>query len=363
MRKRTVTPVENTPSPVPELRLNTITIEDIARVAGVHPASVSRALRGVNTKVSSETRARIERIAHELGYRPNALAASLRTKQTNLVAIVLPDLGNPLFAPIVQALETELRGQGIMCLLAQTPNSAVGRRDLITALANRQIEGLLVLAAEAEDPMLDEAFRLRVPTVLVNRGLGERRFPSIINDDHESVRLAMEHLSALGHTGIAHIAGPRESSTGQTRREAYERFTAEHGLRPVIVQAETFTRGAGKDAAARLFAARFKGTAIFAANDLIAMGALDALHERAIRVPEDMSLVGHNDMPFVDLINPPLTTVRIDAAAMGRQAAELILVHIRNPCAQLTTRVLSPTLVVRDSTARHSTRKPAARAR
>ena len=153
-----------------------VTIDDVASVAGVHPASVSRALRGITTKVSASTRERIERIAREMGYRPNAVAASLRTRQTNLVAVVVPDLGNPLFAPIVQGVEKALRKQGLLCLIVQPPDGMDDRRDLVTALANRLVSGLLILSAEKHDAMLVEAKRLMLPTVLVNRGLGSSAF-------------------------------------------------------------------------------------------------------------------------------------------------------------------------------------------
>lgn len=327
-----------------------VTIEDVARVAGVHPASVSRALRGVSSKVSAQTRERIEQIAKRMGYRPNSVAASLRTKQTNLAAIVLPDLGNPLFAPIVQALETHLREHGLMCLLAQTPVEPAGRCELVIALSNRQVDGLLVLAAETDDPMLAEAQRLAIPTVLVNRGFGERRFPGVVNDDHESVRLALEHLHSLGHRHIAHVAGPSTSSTGRARRNAFAELAPLFGVRPVITEASAFTRDAGRIATQELFTKRTKTTAIFAGNDLIAMGALDVLHARGLRVPQDMSLVGHNDMPLVDLIDPPLTTIRIDVQQMGRQAGDLLLELLRTPGQAPSMRVLTPSLVVRRST-------------
>ncbi len=327
-----------------------VTIGDVARIAGVHPASVSRALRGGNTKVSAETRSRIEKIARDIGYRPNGVAAALRTKQTNLAAIVLPDLGNPLFAPIVQAIETSLRLQGIMCLVAQTPGEARGRCDLIVALANRQIDGLLILAAETDDPMLAEASRLAIPTVLVNRGFGERRFPSVVNDDRESVRLVLEHLQGLGHQRIAHVAGPSSSSTGRARRDAFESLAHQLGIDATSSEASAFTRNAGREATQELFGKASGCTAIFAGNDLIAMGVLDFLHQRGLRVPDDMSLVGHNDMPLVDLIDPPLTTVRIAAQDMGRQAAQLLLEHLRAPGQSPSMRVLTPTMVVRKST-------------
>ena len=328
-----------------------VTIEDIAREAGVHPASVSRALRGIGKKVSEETRLKIERIAGELGYRPNMLAASLRTKQTNLVGIVVPDLSNPLFGPIVQGLEVELRKHGLMCLVVQTPEARGARREIVTALANRQVSGLLILAAESDDPMLEAAQEFSLPTVLVNRGFGERRFPSVVNDDHESVRLVLEHLAQLGHKSIAHIAGPSSSSTGRARRQAFEELLPTFGLKGVVIEALAFTREAGLAACMELLGQTREPTAIFGANDLIAMGVLDALHQHELSVPGDVSLVGHNDMPLVDLIAPPLTTVRIAVDQMSRQAAQLLLEHLKKPDEDPSTRVLTPRLVIRSSTA------------
>ena len=328
-----------------------VTIADVASVAGVHPASVSRALRGITTKVSASTRERIERIAREMGYRPNAVAASLRTRQTNLVAVVVPDLGNPLFAPIVQGIEKALRKQGLLCLIVQPPDGADERRDLVTALANRLVSGLLILSAEKHDAMLIEAKRLMLPTVLVNRGLGEQRFPSVVNDDKESVRLVLDHLTRLGHRAIAHVAGPRSSSTGSARRHGFEELCVHFGVTGTVVEAKAFTREAGRAATEELLS-RGVVSAIFAGNDMIALGSLDALKEHGLAVPLDVSLVGHNDMPLVDLIAPPLTTVRVAVDEMARQAAQLLLEHMKMPTQTVSMRVLTPTLIVRESTAK-----------
>ena len=328
-----------------------ITIADIAREAGVHPASVSRALRGIGGKVSEETRQRIQRVAADLGYLPNAVAASLRTRQSKLVGVVVPDLGNPLFGPLVTGLEVELRRQGYMCLVVHTSDEAASRTEVVTALAHRQVSGLVILAAEVDDPMLDAVERFRLPTVLVNRGFGERRFGCVVNDDHESVRLVLDHLVALGHRRIAHVAGPAGSSTGRGRRQAFAALCRAGKLAPQIVQASAFTREAGFAAATRLLAGSFTSTAVFAANDLIAMGVLDALRAHGLHVPRDVSVVGHNDMPLVDLIDPPLTTVRVAIEQMSRQAAQMLLDLIGAPEQAAVTRMLLPQLVVRASTA------------
>jgi LacI family transcriptional regulator len=327
-----------------------VTIDDVAREAGVHPASVSRALGGISNKVSVETRERIQRIALELGYRPNAVAASLRTKRTNLVGIVVPDLGNPLFGPIVQGLEHDLREQGLMCLIVQIPPSRAARRSVIEALAHRQVSGLIILSAEADDPMLEASLEFGLPTVLINRGLGERRFSCVVNDDRHSVRLVLEHLAALGHRRIAHIAGPSTSSTGRARRQAFDELTVAMKLKGTVRVADAFTRDAGLVAVRHLLK-RAKPTAIFAANDLIAMGVYDGLHELCIDIPAQISVVGHNDMPFVDLIAPPLTTVHVAIDQMSRQGAQLMIDTLRMPDQEPSTRMLQPRLIVRGSTA------------
>lgn len=328
------------------------TITDIARAAGVNPATVSRALRGVSGKVSPQRRAEIEKLATEMGYQPNALAASLRTRQSNLAAIVVPDLGNPLFGPLVQGIVRNLREKAILCLIAQTPTDPKEREDLVVTLAGRQVSGLLILAAESDDPMLAVARQRDLPTVLVNRGSGDRNFSTVVNDDRESVRLVLEHLVTLGHQCIGHIAGPGTSSTGRVRRSAFVQMARDMNIEAApVVEAASYTRDAGRTAAEELLLGSPRPTAIFAANDLLALGVLDAMRTRQLSVPADVSLVGHNDMPLMDLVDPPLTTVHIAVQEMSDQAAALFMERIEAPNAATTTRMLMPTLVVRSSTA------------
>ena len=166
-------------NPPPTLNTNpnappAVTIKDVALAAGVHPASVSRALNGQDKRVSAETRLRIQQAARDLGYQPNAIAASLRTKQTGLIGIIVPDIGNPLFSPLLQALEIALRRHGQMCLVIQTPEDPQERRQVVHALAGRQISGLLILASENDDPML-EAAALRALRYRGCRGRSIRR--------------------------------------------------------------------------------------------------------------------------------------------------------------------------------------------
>ncbi|MBC7938903.1 MAG: LacI family DNA-binding transcriptional regulator [Chitinophagaceae bacterium] len=338
--------------PIPTTPGTSVTLADIARATGLNTASVSRALRGIKGKVSAETRQRVEQIAREMGYRPNAVAASLRTKQTNLVGIIVPDLANPLFGPIVQGLEAQLCRQGLLCLVVQTPQGLAERREVVLALSNRLVSGLVILAAEIDDPMLGAAQEAAMPVVLMNRGAGDRRFSSIVNDDHESVRLVLEHLADLGHRRVAHLAGPRVSSTGQARRQAFEILAKSFGLDARVVECSAFTREAGAAATSKLLAEKPpRPSAIFGANDLIALGALAVLRERGVSVPGEMSLVGHNDMPLMDLVAPPMTTVHVEVEQMSRQAAQMLVELLRDHAQAPSMRVLMPRLVVRESTA------------
>lgn len=329
-----------------------VTIKDIARVAQVNPATVSKALRGLPGKVAPETRDRIREIAKSLGYRHNAVAATLRTRQSHLIGVIVPDLGNPLFGPIVQGLERQLREAGWMSVIVQTPQGATAKRAVVTELAARQVAGLVITSAESDDPMLDAAESTGIPVVLVNRGDDERRFSSVVNDDRESVRLVVDHLLKLGHRRLAHLAGPANSSTGRVRREAFETLTARHpDVQAAVIAGPAFTREAGHAAMRELLAGGPPPcTAVFAGNDLMAVGAIDALRQAGWRVPQDVSVVGHNDMPLVDMISPPLTTVRVPVDSMSDHAAVLLLQHLGEAELPPMQRILTPLLVVREST-------------
>ena len=334
------------------LPMSSVTIKDVARAAQVNQSTVSKALRGLAGKVSPETRRRIEQVARELGYRHNAVAATLRTRKSNLIGIIVPDLANPLFGPILQGLETRLREAGWMSVIVQTPQPASARREVVMALATRQVAGLVITSAETDDPMLDAAQKVGLPVVLVNRGLDERRFSSVVNDDQESVSLVVEHLYSLGHRRLAHLAGPASSSTGRARKEAFTALVSRlPGVQGVVVDASAFTREAGFQATKQLLGRKGRRpTAIFAGNDLMAVGALDALRQAGLEVPGDMSVVGHNDMPLVDMMSPSLTTVRIPVERMSHHAALLLMEHLKDPQLPPMQRVLTPTLVVRQST-------------
>lgn len=350
------------PSPPekPDRRLSPrTTILDVARAAGVHASTVSRALnpatRGMVTEAVAQ---RVMAAAEQLGWRPSVLAAGLRTRRTRTVGILVPDLVNPVFPPIVRAAETRFAEAGYVALVANTDTDPAREALLIERMAAHLVDGLMLASAAQGSRALDLCTRWGIPVVLINRRLPAAGVPAVVNDDVLGMMLAVRHLAALGHRRIAHIAGPPGVSTAMDRRRGFELAAAEAGIgADIIVTAPAYTEAAGRHAAEEVL----RGppvTAIAAANDMLCLGVYEALAAAGLQVGRDMSVTGFNDMPFVDRISPPLTTVRIQHAEMGRQAADVLLAELGgqpDPARDIT---LAPLLVVRGSSAPPGARRP-----
>jgi len=335
---------------------NGSTLREVADEAGVHPSTASRALNPrTQGQVNAATVRRVLAAAERLSYRPNAIAQGLRTARTMTVGLVLPDITNPLFPPIVSGLEERLVEQDMSVLIANSGNDPVRERAILDVMTRRRVDGLVVATALRDSPLIEEMVSRGDPVVLLNRTIDSPRLPSVAADDHLGIGLAVKHLVALGHTRIAHVAGSPSASTGIARREGFETWMRESSVEPdpdLIVSAGWFTHADGEAAFGALLDRGTRPTAVVAANDLIALGCYAALHARGLRVAEDVSVVGYNDVPFAEWVAPPLTTVRIPKHAIGVQAAELILRAIREPGSPPVTIRLAPDLVERASTAR-----------
>jgi LacI family transcriptional regulator len=337
------------------------TIDDIAARLGIHKSTVSRAMDPARRHlISAEQLQRVERAARELGWKPNRAAAALSTGRSMTIGVLLPDITNPVFPPILRGIEDALEADGYFALVANTARPSGGAAAAQAAVERMQaqrVEGFLVATAVRDDTWLEGLRRSGARIVLVNRTDGRGELPAVISDDMLGMRLAVDHLVALGHRKLVHLAGPASLSTGQSRRIGFEQALAAHGLAPVAVQeCDAYAVDAGHAAMAALLAGRRRGrlpfTAVVAANDLIALGALQALRERAIGVPGTVSVIGHNDMPLLDQVSPPLSSVRIQHYEMGFRAARLLLEALRaTPGSHEATVVLRPTLVARASTA------------
>ncbi len=332
-----------------------VTLREVAEAAGVHPGTASRALNdATRALVRQETVERVTAAATSLGYKPNLLARSFKTRRTNSVGVVIPDIDNPLFPPMVRGIESRLFQDGYVALLANTEGGPDRQRRIFESMVERRVDGLILATAHRHDTSLAELEDAGIPVVLLNRVVEDRTFSSVSVDDAAGVGLVVEHLRSLGHRRIGHIAGPQSMSTGHARYEGFvsamEKTGADLEDRSVAF-AESFSIGEGERCARRLFSVPDRPTAIVAGNDMLALGCYSAAERAGLGCPEDVSIVGFNDMPFIDRMNPPLTTVRIPHYEIGVHAAELLLGRLRDSGTPVKVVQLRPELVVRGSTA------------
>ena len=335
-----------------------VKLTDVAREAGVHPGTASRALNPATVnRVSPETARRVLKVAHRLGYVPNTLARGLRTSRSSVVAMLVPDITNALFPPMVRGAEQMLSAGGYTLVLTDTDNDPDTERRQVEQLRARGTDGFIIATALWNDPLLEEIADHGVPAVLVNRNTGSRRLPYVGADERTGIQLAVEHLTGLGHRRLAHLSGPSDTSTGRERASAFRQAVDGLGLPtgPGCVQVCTsYSEAAGVEATRALLASGQDVTAIVCANDLIALGALSVLAEAGIGCPDQMSVVGFNNMAMVDRLTPPLTTVELPLHQIGELSARLLLAEIeKGPHRQGAVQsLLGVQLAVRGTTAR-----------
>ena len=332
-----------------------VTLKDVARLAGVHPGTASRALNAETRELVNEgTAERVLATAAELGYRPNPIARGLKTSRSYTVGVLIPDLMNPLFPPIVRGIQDRLEEAAYTPLIANTDNDPDRERADFEAMRARQVDGLITATARRDHGLPNGLENVAFPVVLVNRRLEDGTRPSVVADDRAGIRLAVEHLVSLGHRRIAHLAGPQELSTGYLRREGFVDAMRSAGLEPdpeLILVGSAFVESEGERLCRELLDGKGDATAIVAGNDLMALGCYDAFVERGIDCPGEVSVVGFNDMPFAAWFDPPLTTVRLPHYEIGARAADLLLEQLRDPAVEPAQVVLPPELVIRRSTA------------
>ena len=335
-----------------------VKLTDVALAAGVHPGTASRALNpATRSRVSPETSRRILKVADRLGYVPNTLARGLRTSKSFVVAMLVPDITNALFPPMVRGAEQVLSTTGYTLVLTDTDNDSDTERRQVEQLRARGTDGFIVATALWHDPLLEEIADQGVPAVLVNRNTGSRRLPYVGADERTGVQLAVEHLAELGHRRIVHLGGPADTSTGRDRASAFRQAVEGLGLptdRGLVQVCTAYSEAAGAEATRRLLESDQNVTAIVCGNDLIALGALSVLAEAGVSCPEEMSVVGFNNMAMVDRLTPPLTTVRLPLHQIGELSARLLLAEIegRPQNAGAVQSLLGVQLVVRGTTAR-----------
>ena len=326
------------------------TIIDVAARAGVSKSLVSLVMRGVNT-VSDEKRRLVLEAAEELGYRPNAVARSLVRRRTNLVGIVLSDLHNPFYAEVVDGIQAEAGSFDYGTIISTVDRRTLAERRAFDTLLELRVDGLILASPMLElDAVVDAASR-ELPIVLVARHTDAARVDSIRNDDSTGAELVVRHLVELGHRRIAHIDGDSGSGAPE-RRAGYERAMREHGLGAhARIAPGTYTEQGGRRGVSTLLASGERPTAIFVANDLAAIGALGALAEHGLRVPEDVSIVGYDNTSLAAVHHIDLTTVDQPRPEMGRRAVTLLMERLTGRRESSRHLLVRPTLVIRGTTA------------
>jgi LacI family transcriptional regulator len=330
-----------------------VTLKELAARAQVHPSTVSRvANHDPKLRIAPPTRLRIEALLRETEYRPNGVARGLKLRQTLVLAVVIPDITNPFFAALFRGVEDAASPRGYNVLLCNTDGSPARQRSHLQSLHARRVDGVIMASSFLKDPTVRWLRHQGVPYVLVNRFSDEGQDAFVGSDDLVGGRIATEHLVALGHRRVGHLAGKPTVSTGVMRRRGYLAALSERGLRadPRLVVESGYTEDGGARAAERLLALPDRPTAIFAVTDMTAVGAFAVARRMGLRIPEDVAIVGYNDIPLATRIVPALTTVHVPIHDFGAVAARLLLEQIETGEPSRRRVVFNPELIVRGST-------------
>lgn len=326
------------------------TIKDVAREAGVSVATVSRALNG-HDSVTDARRRQIVEVARRLRYVPHSAARSLITRRTQTIGILLPDLHGEFFSELIRGIDLAARERGLHILVSSSHGDADEAEAALQAMRGR-VDGLLVMSPHVDGAFLDERLAATVPTVLMNAHSGDRRVPALVIDNYGGAYAMTAHLLRLGHRAIAIVTGPAGNVDAGERLRGYRDALAKiaPSAREWIVPGD-FSEDSGYRAGQALAAAPSRPDAIFASNDMMAIGCLFALKEANMRVPDDIALAGFDDVPIARFVSPPLTTVSVNIALLGTRAVERLAALIDDaPSADGdAARTLATELIVRSS--------------
>jgi LacI family transcriptional regulator len=323
---------------------------DVAREAGVSLMTVSRVVRE-KEDVSESTRQRVQQVIERLGYRPSGIARGLATNKTNSLGLVMPDVANPFFSDVALGAEREAYDQGYNVFLCNTEEDPEREIAILQSLEEKRVDGLVLISSRLDRDKL-QAMVDRFPVVvLVNRRLDKGCVGAVLVDNRSGGKRATEHLLQAGHRAIGFLAGPPHARGGRERAQGYQAALAEAGL---AYRAE-WTSGCapviqgGQEKARDLLLAHPELTALFCYNDLVAVGALQACADLGLSVPDDLAIVGFDDIMLAALVTPPLTTCHVDRYELGAHAMRILLAHIDDQNAACPETILQPDLIVRAS--------------
>jgi LacI family transcriptional regulator len=304
-----------------------VTIKDVAREANVSVASVSRALNG-HGGVTADTLERIREVAARLRYVPHGAARSLITRRTHTVGALLPDLYGEFFSELIRGIDLAARAHGLHLLVSSSHDDADEAAAALRAMQGR-VDGLLVMSPHADAAFLRQNLPVGLPTVLMNTVLDGDDYPALSVDNHGGARLMTEHLLDGGYRRVAFIQGPPKNRDVAEREASYRKVIAERGHQAIVLPGD-FNEDSGYRAGQQLLAMQPRPDAVFAANDMMAIGCMAAIREAGLRIPDDIAVAGFDDVPMARYVTPALTTVRVRIAELGKEALNELAAHIEN---------------------------------
>ena len=326
------------------------TIRDVAELAGVHPSTVSRVINS-DSRISEKTKNKVLLIIKKLEYTPNAIARGLKTKRTYTLGMLIPDITNPFFAELARGVEDAANKNSFNIILCNTDDKPKKERTYLEILREKRVDGLILGTAHIRDKSILELEKKKFPYILISRNIEGLEKNCIIVDDIEGGMRATEYLIKLGHHRIAHISGPLKTRSGLNRLKGYQLALKKHKIehKDELVGEGDFRIRGGYQAMKRFLKLTKPPTAIFAANDLLALGAMQAIQKKNFYIPEDFSIIGFNDIELASFVYPSLTTMRQPMLEMGALAVEMLLRIIEEGEFNQRKIVLKPKLIIRES--------------
>lgn len=337
------------------------TLRDVARLAGVHPSTASRCMDAVQSaRIGAVTRERVLAAARELGYQLNPAASSLRSRRTMAVGVLIPDFRNPIYGALLTGINDRLEDSGYTAVIVETKDDERRMARALEVMRERRVDAVINTAAREQDQRLLARFiGLGIPLVLTSRDLPALDVPKILSDDFGGATLAAEHLLELGHRRIVQLGGPPVIAAFAQRARGFQFALGESGSGASALEKRAGLASVGEGRQLMRDALGEDGalTAVFAHNDLLAMGAIAAARQAGLSCPGDVSVVGYGATPLTEYLDPALTTVLYPAVQMGRSAAETVLSVLRGDEPPSAV-ALRPRLIIRASTAPVRDRRP-----
>jgi len=335
-----------------------VTMLDVAKICGVSKSTISRVINNKPDGVGKETRARVEMIIEEMGYMPNAVPKNTSMPKTKTIGVILPDITNPFFPKIFRGVENRANERGYTVILGNTDDCIIKEQNYISTIINKRIDGVLLASSVNDNVSFFQLLkRYSVPCVLVDRAMNApANIPGVFIDNRFAMDQACQTLLKSGNRDIAFITGPTHLSTSGERLDGYKAALAGHGiaLREELIRYGDFSFSSGFKAAKSLFDDKVGFTALMASNDIMAIGAMKAIKENGKKIPDDIEVIGFDNIDACEFCEPTLTTIDQPTYEIGRMAVELLFKLIDGEEIEKMSYRIQPELIIRNSIKQHN---------